>query len=104
MSYEFKHDDRLGIALPVLDKEWEEYSQQEQAQILLEWEAHRSDIPEQIKIIERIINTKQEQLNVEEDFPRSCQLNHEIAELASTINDLNIWFRIQQDTHEKAHL
>ncbi|GAA0382987.1 hypothetical protein [Bacillus horti] len=104
MSYEFKYDNRLGIALPVLDRDWEEYSLREQATILVEWEAHRSDIPERIKQIEAIINAKQEKLNIEENFIRSCELNHEIADLASTINDLNLWFRIQQDTDTKVHM
>lgn len=103
MSYEFKFDKRLGIALPVLEQDWEEYTLEEQTQILVQWEAHRSDIPEQIKVIESIINAKQEELNAEENFARSCQLNQEIADLASTINDLNIWFRIQQDTQTRPH-
>jgi hypothetical protein len=103
MSYQFKFDDRLGISLPVLAKEWDQYSSKEKSQILFEWEAHRSDIPGRIKQIERVIEQKQLDLNHEENFVRSCQLNNEISQLASTINDLNIWFRIQEETHAKIH-
>lgn len=103
MSYTFQYDSRLGIKLPVLDKLWEEYSETEQANILAEWEAHRSDIPERIKEIENVIEQKQRALHEEECFERSCQLNAEIAHLASAINDLNIWFRIQQETETKRH-
>jgi hypothetical protein len=103
MSYKFNHNQRLGISIPELNKEWDEYSAKEQEQILVEWEEYRSDIPGRIKEIERVIEKRQLELNIEENFPRSCELNSEISELASTINDLNIWFRIQQDTHVKVH-
>lgn len=103
MTYIFQFDRRLGIHLPILDKYWEDYSLKEQAEILAAWEAHRSDIPGRVKELEQIIMKKQEELNDEESFERSCDLNSEIAALASTINDLNIWFRIQQDTAERMH-
>ncbi|WP_202081051.1 hypothetical protein [Caldalkalibacillus salinus] len=103
MSYQFVFDERLGISLPVLEKPWEDYSLAEQSQMILEWESHRSDIPDRIKEIEKIIIGKQQMLSVEENFQRSCELNKDIAELASVINDLNIWFRIQQDTQRKMH-
>lgn len=103
MNYTFKFDPRLGIHLPLLEKYWEEYSVSEQEQILLEWETKRADIPGRIKELEQIIEKKQALLNDEEDFNRACQLNYEIAEIAKTINDLNIWFRIQQETEKKVH-
>jgi hypothetical protein len=103
MSYQFIYDDRLGISVPVLAKEWDQYSSEEQSQILFDWEDYRSDIPGRIKQIERIIEKKQSELNQEDNFLRSCQLNSEIAQLASTINDLNIWFRIQEETNTKIH-
>ncbi|GGK20363.1 hypothetical protein GCM10010965_11730 [Caldalkalibacillus thermarum] len=104
MAYQFQLDQRLGIYIPVLDRDWEAYSVAEQAQILKQWEQYRSDIPGRIKELERLIEQKQEALNNESDFERSCQLNDEIAELASMINDLNIWFRIQEETQiEKTH-
>lgn len=103
MSYKFIFDPRLGIHLPHLEKSWEDYSLEEQEQILLEWETRRADIPGRIKELEGIIEAKQEELNNEANFEKACELNHEIAEIAKTINDLNIWFRIQQDIESKIH-
>lgn len=104
MSYQFTFDSRLGISIPKLDQEWEQYSLEEQEQILLEWEAYRSDIPERIKQLEKEIEKKQAELNKEERFTRSCAINDQISHLASTINDLNIWYRIQQETAKRKHM
>ncbi|RBW71468.1 hypothetical protein [Bacillus taeanensis] len=103
MSYLFKLDKRLGIPLPSLIKEWNKYSKETQAVILLEWEQIRGKIPDRIHLLEKEINIKQAQLEVEEDFKHSCLLNFEIAELASIINDLWIWFRTRQDVSSKIH-
>jgi len=103
MSYTFTLDQRLGIYIPELIKDWDDYTLVEQEQILAEWEAYRSDIPNRIKEIEKIIVSKLEELNQEDNFIRSCALNSDIAELASAINDLNIWFRIQQETEGRIH-
>ncbi|WP_204516801.1 hypothetical protein [Brevibacillus fulvus] len=83
--------------------DWEEYTAAERSEILLEWETIRAKIPDRILALEKVIITKQDQLFEEEDFERSCELNSEIAELASIINDLNIWFRVQQDYDTKPH-
>ncbi|KYD26796.1 hypothetical protein MKY25_04590 [Geobacillus sp. FSL W8-0032] len=90
----FIEDKRLGIRVPQLDKHWDDYSAEEQEAILLEWEAIRGLIPDRIATLERQINEKQDALGREADFARSCQLNADIAELASIINDLWIWYRI----------
>ncbi|MFD2371975.1 hypothetical protein ACFSO0_18775 [Brevibacillus sp. GCM10020057] len=103
MCNHFILDERLGIRLPALEKEWEAYSDEERADILLEWEEIRATIPDQIIRIEAVIIEKTKQMSEEEDFIRSCQLNSEIHELASVINDLNIWFRVQQDHDTKVH-
>lgn len=103
MRYDFVMDDRLGILLPSLQLEWEEYTDSERADILLRWEEIRGTIPDRVKQLENIIIEKQEQLNVEENFQISCALNSEIAELASVINDLHLWFRVNQDISAKAH-
>ncbi|WP_051567438.1 hypothetical protein [Brevibacillus borstelensis] len=103
LRYEFVYDERMGIRLPALQHDWEEYSPGERADILMEWEEIRSTIPDRIIKLEAMIIEKQTQLDVEEDFPRSCQLNSEIHEIASIINDLNIWFRVQQDYDTKLH-
>jgi hypothetical protein len=103
LRYQFAYDQRLGIRLPVLSCDWDEYSADERCDILLEWEEIRAKIPDRILQLETIINEKQEQLFEEEDFARSCELNSGIAELASVINDLHIWFRVQQDYDTKVH-
>ena len=99
----FAYDERLGIRLPVLEKAWEEYSEKEQHAILLEWENIRGMIPDRIAELEQTINQKQAELSDESDFARSCRLNSEIAELASVINDLWIWYRLNQTVSAKLH-
>lgn len=104
MRYEFVYDPRLGIKLPVLYHDWDAYSVAERAEMVAIWEEIRARIPDRIRQLEAIINEKQQQLEQEEDFAQSCRLTREIAELASTINDLNIWFRVDQDvTAERVH-
>ncbi|WP_400163995.1 hypothetical protein ACAF76_013005 [Brevibacillus sp. TJ4] len=103
MRYQFILDERLGIPLPHLRLDWEEYTGEERADILLEWEEIRATIPDRILKIEEVIIEKTRQLSEEENFARSCELNNEIHELASLINDLNIWFRVQQDHDTKTH-
>lgn len=103
----FKFSERLGIALPSLAHPWESYSYIQQKEILLQWEEIRGIIPDRIKEIECEINKKQAQLNDEEHFDKSCELNDQIAQLASIINDLQIWYRTDQDieaSSEKTHL
>lgn len=99
----FIYDERLGIRLPHLEKEWEEYSEEVQQQVLFQWEKIRGHIPDRIAEIEQVINKKQEQLGNEQDFGRSCQLNNEISECASVINDLWIWYRMNQGISSKIH-
>jgi hypothetical protein len=102
--YTFKYDDRLGIKLPQLNMEWSALSLGEREAILTQWEQIRGTIPERIKQFEHQINTKQDQLGKEFDFPASCRINWEIAELASRINDLHLWFRKNQELVEgKSH-
>lgn len=106
MVYEFQLDKRLGIRLPSLKKNWDDYPRKTQEEIFLTWEKIRGTIPTRIFELEKIINEKQEQLSDEGDFQRSCELNSEIAELASIINDLWIWYRLNDDgsLDDKTHL
>ncbi len=97
MNKYFIYDPRLKINLPQLNKQWDMYSVRIQNTILAEWETIRGGIPDRIVELEDEINTKQNSLNQEEDFKRSCELNEEISELASIINDLWIWFRMTQN-------
>ncbi len=93
----FIYDDRLGIPIPHLKLDFSVYPPIVQKAILNRWEQIRGTIPERIHDIERIINHKLNLLNDEDDFEVSCTLNYEIAEHASTINDLWIWYRTEQD-------
>ncbi|QGQ97455.1 hypothetical protein EHS13_22485 [Paenibacillus psychroresistens] len=103
MRAEFVYNDRLGIPVPELNEDWESYPIKIREQIVDEWEQIRGRIPERIFELEKIINIKQNLLNVEENFPLACQLNSQIAECASIINDLHLWYRSNQDLHSRVH-
>ncbi|MCM3572197.1 MULTISPECIES: hypothetical protein [Mesobacillus] len=104
MEQFFLFNSRLGIPLPDLQGNWEDYSIDTRHAILLHWEKIRGSIPDRIAELEKTINLKQAQLSDESDFIRSCELNSEISELASIINDLWLWYRTQQDiSAEKIH-
>ena len=95
--YTFEYNERLGILLPQLNLEWAEYTLAQREAIVQQWEEIRGSIPERIHQFEEMINVKQEQMNTETNFTACCAINWEIAELASRINDLHLWFRINQD-------
>lgn len=99
----FVYDERLGIELPELDREWEDYPSDVQAAILDKWELIRGRIPERIIALEREIRALQSQLDDEEDFEKCCSINATIAEQASRINDLNIWYRVNQTIDSRRH-
>lgn len=103
MAEYFSHNERLGIAIPSFDKEWDQYPKKTQQAILFHWEKIRGSIPDRITELEGKINEKQVQLSDEGNFIKSCELNSEISELASIINDLWLWYRTHQDITEKAH-
>ncbi|MFP5106617.1 hypothetical protein ACSU6B_07575 [Neobacillus sp. C211] len=103
MKEYFSFDDRLGIQLPDLTMELADYSIESQEEILLYWEQVRGSIPDRIGELENQINQKQALLSNESNFPRSCQLNTEIAELASIINDLWLWYRANEVLSTKVH-
>jgi hypothetical protein len=97
MEQNFLFNNRLGIPLPALNKDWEEYDLTTQNAIILYWEKIRGGIPDRIAELEQEINIKQAQLSDESNFFTSCKLNSDIAELASIINDLWLWYRTHQD-------
>lgn len=104
MKEHFSQNERLGIPVPALQREWDEYNVETQQAILLYWEKIRGHIPDRIAEIESTINKKQAELSDESDFGKSCKLNSEIAELASIINDLWLWYRTNQDISNKMHM
>lgn len=97
----FNFDDRLGISIPQLPSNWEQISTDEEEAYLLQWEQIRGDIPDRIKQLEETIYVLQNRLYEEEDFEKSCEINTEIAELASVINDLWILYRTGGDISTK---
>lgn len=99
----FVYEERLGIHIPDPTITWDQLNQNEQQIMLAQWENIRGNIPDRISDLEILINQKQIQLNEEDSFTNSCKLNSEIAELASVINDLWLWYRTQQDITAKAH-
>ncbi|MGM9986131.1 MAG: radical SAM protein [Bacillaceae bacterium] len=99
----FSYDQRLGIDIPTDTLNWSSLTVIQKEKILMQWEQIRGTIPDRIKELEMTINKKQEQLNNEVNFTISCELNSEIAELASVINDLWLWYRVQQDVEVKMH-
>jgi hypothetical protein len=103
LMYRFEWNERLLIALPVLEADWRQYSSRQQSDIVEQWELIRGTIPDRIMEFERIINRKQNQLYDEENFEESCRLNAEIAEYASRINDLHIWYRTNQELDSRRH-
>ncbi|NHC42174.1 hypothetical protein G6549_19780 [Bacillus sp. MM2020_1] len=103
MKENFTFDDRLGILIPDLLMDLSEFSLKAQEEILLSWEQVRGSIPDRIRDLEIQINQKQALLSNESNFPRSCQLNSEIAELASIINDLWLWYRANEVLSTKVH-
>ncbi|HDX9578344.1 TPA: radical SAM protein [Bacillus pseudomycoides] len=105
MKQYFMYDEHLGMEIPALQGAWEDIPKKAQHAILLKWEHIRGKIPDRIKELEYHINTKQHRLNNEENFEISCRLNSEIADLASIINDLWLWYRLTQHVSEgKTHL
>lgn len=100
----FRYDPRLDLLLPDLPKPWHAYTEREQADILLRWEAIRGTIPGRIRQLEKQIADKLAALHEETDFAASCRLNAEMSDLAGRINELNNWFRTEQDaTAGKPH-
>jgi hypothetical protein len=83
--------------------EWHHYSSDVQEAILLEWETIRGFIPDRIIEIEDQINKLQLQMDHEENFAVSCELNAAIAHHASVINDLWLWYRYNNAAVDKAH-
>ncbi|OOE13895.1 hypothetical protein [Fictibacillus arsenicus] len=103
MHNHFVWDEKLGISVPDLDKSWEAYDKGEQGTILLQWEKIRGTIPDRIAEIEKQINKLQDRLSIEENFELSCELNDKIASQASIINELWLWYRLNQQVTSKIH-
>jgi hypothetical protein len=97
VKYYFEFDERLGIRLPYLEAEWEELSADERQSMIMEWEQIKAKIPDRIMEIEREIDRKQQQVMREDDWDTVCRLYEQIYALASLINDLHIWMRVDQD-------
>jgi len=99
----FESNARLGIPTPDLKRDWDEMTEEEQAEIIYFWETVRGRIPDRIFALEREINVLQQQLNEEERFDKVIELTWDIADRASRINDLQIFFRLNDNVAVKAH-
>ena len=102
LERQFQYSERHGIPLPYLTDVWDELNLTEQTAILAKWEMIRGNIPERIIQFEMKIREKTLHMFNEEDFAETCRINDAIADLASVVNDLNIWFRTQQDIDSNA--
>lgn len=101
----FTYDVRLDIHIPALERPFEDYTLKDRLSMIEVWENIRGRIPSKVMLLERKIEQKLGEMNEEPDFEKSCRLNGEIAELASRINDLHIWYRTTQDEPSiKTHL
>ena len=96
--YEFVHNERLGIRIPVLHQDWVRYSKPEQEAMIAEWERIAARIPDRIKELESEIEAHQLDAAGEDDWDRFCALYEEIFRIASIINDLNIWAKNDPQT------
>ncbi|MBM7096441.1 hypothetical protein JSY36_11860 [Bacillus sp. H-16] len=93
MIFTFVFDERLDIEVPKVYTAWNHLDAGTQEEILTRWERSRGQIPDRIKELDQEIEKKQQLLYNEDDFEKSCRINEDIAELASIINDLWIWYR-----------
>ncbi|KEO83921.1 hypothetical protein [Tumebacillus flagellatus] len=96
--FEFQFDERLGIQIPVQHHDWDEYTREEQEDVIHRWEAIRSRIPDRIKALEEIIEDRQLKISVEEDWDVVIALYEDVFTIASVINDLNNWMRLEPST------
>ncbi|WP_372663917.1 hypothetical protein [Cohnella sp.] len=97
LERQFEYSERHGILIPSLTNDWDELNLDHQTAVLAKWEMIRGNIPEHVMRFEAAIRIKTQLLFNEDDFLESCRINDDIADLASRINDLHIWFRTQQD-------
>lgn len=107
-GFEFVYDERLGIQIPVQHREWHEFSRAEQEAMIEQWEMLRSRIPDRVKQLEEVIEDRQLKIAVEDDWDRVVELYEDVFLMASVINDLNNWMRVETYTsddgdHEDGH-
>lgn len=99
-DFKFVLDKRMGIKLPKLNKDWEEFTHEDQVEIIRTWESERAKIPERIKEIEEEIMEKQDSM-FDISFEDYIKLHTDIVDLSSALNDLYIWFRTEGELTHK---
>ena len=99
-QYEFIFDKRLGIKIPSLKKEWDDYTELEQLEIIHLWELERAKIPDKVKNMENKIENLQD-LIFDIDFDDYLKIHEQIVDLSSAINDLNIWYRTSGELNKE---
>ncbi len=90
----FRHDPRLGIELPDLTTPYEELSHTQQEELIAYWEGVRAHIPDQIMKFEQDIEDHLQAVHQEEDWDIVAAHFADISDLASRINELNMWRRV----------
>ncbi|RIV28603.1 hypothetical protein D2Q93_02295 [Alicyclobacillaceae bacterium I2511] len=90
----FRHDQRLGIELPDLTTPYDELSHTQQEELIAYWEGVKAHIPDQIMKFERDIEGLLQVVHHEEDWDIIAAHFADISDLASRINELNMWRRV----------
>jgi hypothetical protein len=90
----FHLDTRLGIEVPNSDLPFEALPLSEQEAVLSHWERIRAMIPDRIRELEQVIEDLLAQIQLEEDWDAIVRRFDDISEIASRINELNTWLRV----------
>lgn len=97
VKYEFVYHEKMGIEIPKVYVEWEELTVNERENLIDRWETIRGHIPDRILALDSEVEKLQSRVYQEEDWEEVCRLFDQISSFASTINELNIWYRKQQE-------
>jgi hypothetical protein len=102
--FEFCYDNRLGVLLPLLHVEYEEMPKALQDEFEYKCQEICSQIPEQIKQLERAYMEKYEALQEIDDEEHFLQLNDELNDLSKRICDLNLLYLHIEGTYLAANV
>ncbi|MBX6351797.1 MAG: hypothetical protein IRZ10_00570 [Thermoflavifilum sp.] len=94
VSCYFRFDERLGIECPAFDPPFESLPRPIQEAALAYWEKVRSGIPDRIQSFETRINALLARIQETDDWDEITRCFDEISDLATRIQDLNLWARV----------
>ncbi|MDB5085407.1 MAG: radical protein, partial [Bacilli bacterium] len=95
--FQFQFDERLGIELLIVYEDWDAIPKKVREQIIFHWEDIRGRIPDRIKTLDHQLEEIQQTINQEQNWERICDYFTESHTIATIINELNIWYRTQQE-------